>query len=208
MIFKYIFFTLISFNFLSIEGNNYTQCNELLNNKWIFCSKFNNGECFDTNKNCFENINKICKKKWKQLEKIQYEGLVGTCKRKRKKCKVKTCSPTKVPNVIPTKSPTKVPIVIPTKSPTKVPIVIPTKSPTKVPIVIPTKSPSKAPIVIPTEPPPNVERYELFTLLFVPLLILCISKPNVLVRWWRVLTCWSRRHPNEVDRTEASPEDD
>jgi hypothetical protein len=48
----------------------------------------------------------------------------------------------------------------------------------------------------------NNEEFLLFTLLIVPLLIACVTKPNVCVRWWRIISCWSRRHPTQEDNTE------
>jgi hypothetical protein len=71
-----------------------------------------------------------------------------------------------------------------------------------------TLSPSTSPSTLspstlsPTLKENNNEEFLLFTLLIVPLLIACVTKPNVCVRWWRIISCWSRRHPTQEDNTE------
>lgn len=44
--------------------------------------------------------------------------------------------------------------------------------------------------------------YEYMTLLVIPVAILCITKPSILLKWWRVLTCWHKRHPQQKDTTD------
>lgn len=105
-----------------------------------------------------------------------------------------------------------------TMEPTFVPTLTlkPSFKPTSTPTLIPTLSmePSFKPTLIPTltmEPTLFISQkeegpsLEYMTIIIIPLLILCVSKPNLIVRWWRVVTCWSKRHPNKEDKTEGPP---
>lgn len=190
------------------------------NEVWLHCGNVENGHCFDLTQTCFDEKEYICRKKWFILKHNNYEGLIGTCPKTKKKCQVKKCDVkvTLFPTFKPTNSPTISPVynTTPTVSPTSpLSAVKPTYSTTKLPTETPSELPSKFPSLFPldynlttNEDEPKYEYFSFFSFILIPLVIGCLKNPNLLTRWWRICSCWKRRHPEEVDRTEAPPENE
>jgi hypothetical protein len=202
MIFKKIFF-FVTMNILYTTAKEIDICESVPDNIWLHCGNNVKGECFNLNTTCFLDRNVICRYKWETLKFYNNKAIVHICKKNKDMCTVVKCG-SNYPSTSPSTSPkTLSPSTSPsTLSPSTSPKTLsPSTSPS-------TLSPSTSPSTLspstlsPTLKENNNEEFLLFTLLIVPLLIACVTKPNVCVRWWRIISCWSRRHPTQEDNTE------
>lgn len=127
----------------------------------IHCRNRKKCECANLNTYCTDS-GLICRPKWNQLKKLNFQNLEGICRKRDKFCSIKPCmitlSPVTFHNISPSNSPTFSPSIL-TNSPTS--------SPFKTSTFNPTVSPSFKSTEIDTQR--NVRYFALLTLLVIPL---------------------------------------